>query len=164
MTTIYCDASCDIKQGLYAWACIVISQKGKTIVYTGQINPHTTDYCELLAVIKALGKVKSYRGQILLYTDLKSIVDDLKNPNKKRRKTLRKYGEWTTFCNYFKRYKNKLSVQYIPRNQNFAHIYAKAALNRLRDNKPLELLVKLDNTVIKKDTTSPSPQILEDKL
>lgn len=141
MTTIYCDASCDAKLGLSAWACTVTSEKGKTTVFTGQYPKRGSAYCELMAVIKALGKVKTYQGKIKAYTDLKSIADAVAAPKKQgKKKSI--CGEWNLLWAYLKRYQQRLTVVYIPHKKNLAHVHAKAALNRLRNNEPLIPLYK----------------------
>ena len=139
MLTIYCDTSIDYHNSICAWACI-IRYGNKEYVHSG----HTYDkicshYGELWAIVKALGKAKSFRTKkIIIYSDFEQIPINFKRlANKGSRKQVLKTmksdlrGLYVILINYSSKF--RIDIIDLPREENPAHQFASLELKNSRE-------------------------------
>lgn len=133
MTIIYTDASCDEKLNICAWAYIIKTQTGKTLIQTGHYKGRKVISGEVLAIVKALGRCKSMSGKIQVYCDPLQISEAFSNRKKSHwRKWFKKVPAWAALWACLETYNLRLNISRVKRTENLAHSYAKGELKRLR--------------------------------
>ena len=133
LTIIYTDASCDTKLHICAWAYIIKTQNGKTVIQTGHYRNCEVISGEVLAVVKALGRCKSMSGRIQVYSDLLQISEAATSRKKSHwHKWFKKVPAWAALLTCLETYNLRLNISHVNRAENLAHQYAKGELMRLR--------------------------------
>ena len=132
---IYCDGSYDSNKHIGTWGCKMF-YKNKIYDYNG-ICANVTDIheCELKAIVKALGKAKSFNVKTVnIYTDrliLSSMFALFKHNNKKVPSSVRYRNLWFVIFDYFKIIPN-INISWIKRNNNLSHNLAFTKLQESR--------------------------------
>jgi|GEM_PF-5368318 len=134
MITIYCDGSFDATKNIGTWGFLLID-KNKTYEYSG-ICSNATDSndCELRAIVKALGIVKSFNAKrVLIYTDSISVAllfEKIKI-NKRMLQKVENCNLWNIIIGYYWK-RAYFDIRWISRQENIAHKLAYEKLKEIR--------------------------------
>jgi len=127
---LYCDGSYDYVKHIGTWGCKIL-YRGKEYDYSGVCSSAIDSHeCELRAIVKGLGKVKSFKpDSVVIYTDCKTLSEsfDLYSHSSKVPVCAKQYSLWFIILKYFRQIPN-VSMNWINRGNNVSHNLAYVAL------------------------------------